>query len=245
MKAMIFAAGLGTRLKPYTENLPKALVPVAGKPMIEHVILRLKQFGIEEIIVNVHHFADQVIDFLEQNKNFGIGIEISNESGQLLETGGGLWKASWFFNDGAPFLVHNVDIFSEIDLAEMLVYHRHHEALASLAVSSRETSRYFLFDSTFRLYGWENIAKMEQMLIGMSRDELTRMAFSGIQILDPRIFSLLNKKGRFSLVDVYLELAGANKILGFPHDPNTWVDMGKPADILKAETMINQSFSAD
>src|ERR1035437_430043 len=156
MKAMIFAAGLGTRLKPITDNLPKALVPITGKPLLEHTILKLKSAGFDEIIVNIHHFPDQIIDFLKVNNNFGIRIEVSDERDQLLDTGGGIRKAKQFFDNGEPFLVHNVDILSNVDLAELYNQHLRTNSLATLVVSQRDTFRYLLFDNNLRLNGWIN-----------------------------------------------------------------------------------------
>ncbi|HNW54747.1 MAG TPA: sugar phosphate nucleotidyltransferase, partial [Bacteroidales bacterium] len=157
MKAMIFAAGLGTRLKPYTETMPKALVPVGGVPMLELLLNHLKQNGFSRIIINVHHFAGQVVDFLDRNHNFGLDIAISHEEDLLLDTGGGLKKAAWFFDDQQPFLVQNVDVMSDIDYLEMLRFHTQTQSLVTLAVSERESSRYFLFDNTMQLSGWENV----------------------------------------------------------------------------------------
>jgi N-acetyl-alpha-D-muramate 1-phosphate uridylyltransferase len=240
MKAMILAAGLGTRLKPYTDHLPKALVPVAGKPMIEYVILRLKSVGIKDIIVNVHHFAKQVIDFIRSNNDFGIHIEISDETGLLLDTGGGLKKASWFFEDGTPFILHNVDVLSSIDLDAMLTSHNAHQSVATLAVSNRESSRYFLFDKEMQLCGWENTLKNERIINMNPGYELARMAFSGIHIIDPLIFKYITEEGRFSMVNMYLKLAKELPVFGFTHDSKLWIDMGRPSDVEKAETLIRE-----
>jgi N-acetyl-alpha-D-muramate 1-phosphate uridylyltransferase len=238
MKAMIFAAGLGTRLKPHTDHLPKALVPVAGKPMIEHVILRLKTFGINDIIVNVHHFAEQVIDFIQSKNDFGIHVEISDETGLLLDTGGGLKKADWFFDDGVPFILHNVDVLSNINLDAMMAFHNAHQSIATLAVSERESSRYFLFDREMRLCGWENILKNERIVNIIPGYELARMAFSGIHIIDPLIFNYMIEEGRFSLVNMYLRLLKEHPVYGFTHNANQWIDMGRPSDVERAETLI-------
>jgi MurNAc alpha-1-phosphate uridylyltransferase len=238
MKAMIFAAGLGTRLKPYTGQMPKALVPVAGKPMLEHVILRLKAFGIKDIIINVHHFADQVIEFIHNNDDFDIHIEISHEDEILLETGGGLKKASWFFEDGSPFILHNVDVLSNIDFSQMLAYHQTRQALATLAVSERVSSRYFLFNSEMRLCGWKHIGKDETKISFDPGYDPKGYAFSGIHIIDPKIFKKIREKGRFSLVDVYLRLASEFPIYGFTHSSRDWIDMGRPDDLEKAEKLL-------
>jgi len=240
MKAMIFAAGLGTRLKPYTVQLPKALVPVAGKPMLEHVILRLKAYGVQDIIVNVHHLAKQIIQFIHENHEFGIHIEISQEEELLLETGGGLKKASWFFEDDDPFLLHNVDVLSNIDFNEMVASHKARHSLATIAVSERESNRYFLFDREMRLCGWEHTGKNERKLSFDPGTEPTRFAFSGIHIIDPAIFDLIYEQGRFSLVDVYLRLAKDYPIFGITHPASDWLDMGRPADVEKAEKLIRE-----
>ncbi|MDR2853752.1 MAG: NTP transferase domain-containing protein, partial [Prevotellaceae bacterium] len=156
-KALIFAAGLGTRLQPFTNTMPKALVPIGGKPLLEHIILKLKHSGFDEIIINIHHFGEQIIDFLQNKNHFGIRIEISDERDILLNTGGGIRKTQWFFNDNAPFLVHNVDILSNIDLRNLYDNHLKNSALATLAVSERATQRYFLFDTQNTLHGWTNV----------------------------------------------------------------------------------------
>ena len=237
---MLFAAGMGTRLKPFTETMPKALVPVAGIPMIEILINHLQKNGITDIIVNVHHFAGQVIEFLRLNDNFTANISISHEEELLLDTGGGLQKAAWFFNDRQPFLVQNVDVISDLDYLAMLDLNSNSKSLATLAVSKRETSRYFLFDDTMQLCGWENTRTGEVKMVRSENQKLTRFAFSGIHIIDPVIFSLMPQSGKFSIVDTYLELAADHKITGFEHNPENWVDMGKPEEISKAEMILNK-----
>jgi len=244
MKAMIFAAGLGTRLKPFTESMPKALVPVAGIPMIELLIRHLQANGINDIILNVHHFAGQVIDFLKVNNNFGVNITISHEEELLLDTGGGLKKAAWFFNDDKPFVVQNVDVISNVNYRDMLDFHNRNGALATLAVCNRETSRYFLFSENMQLCGWENTKTAEIIMARPEIQNLKRFAFSGIHIIDPAIFNSIDRDGKFSIVDIYLELAANQKIIGFKHDPATWVDMGKPEELVKAEIILEKMKSA-
>jgi NDP-sugar pyrophosphorylase family protein len=238
MKAIIFAAGLGTRLKPLTDNRPKALAEINGVTLLELVIHRLQQFGINEIIVNVHHFAEQVKEFLKQKNNFGIHIEISDESGQLLNTGGGLKKASWFFNDGKPFLVHNVDVLSDIDMESLYQSHIQSNSLATLAVKQRETYRYFLFDDLLNLCGWKNNKTGEIKISKGNYDMLIPLAFSGIQIISPEIFELMNETGKFSMIDVFLHIATYNRITGFRHDADYWYDLGKPENIREAESFL-------
>ena len=237
---MIFAAGLGTRLRPFTETKPKALVTVAGIPMLEILIKHLLKNGINEILVNVHHFAGHLIEFLRQNNNFGANIAISNEEDLLLDTGGGLKKASWFFNDHQPFLVQNVDVISDVNYQDMLDFHYSAGALATLAVCNRNTSRYFLFDKHMDLCGWENTTTAEIKMARSGTHNLSRFAFSGIHIIDPSIFNFMAQDGKFSIVNTYLELATDHKITGFEHNPENWVDMGKPEELKKAETLLEK-----
>lgn len=237
MKAMIFAAGLGTRLQPLTNHTPKALVEVAGEPMLGRLIKHLRNSGFKQIILNVHHFAGQVKHYLEENYNFGLEITVSNETDLLLDTGGGLKKAGWFFQDGEPFLLHNVDIFSGMDLIKLMNAHKSSDALATLVVRERKSSRYFLFNEDLQLCGWENTKTGESK---MSRVEegLKRYAFSGIQVIQPAIFQYITEAGVFSIVDLYLRLARDHKILAYPENKSTWVDMGRKEGILEAEKLL-------
>lgn len=240
MKAMIFAAGIGSRLRPLTDEIPKALVKVDGIPMIERVLMKFKASGITEIIINVHHHAEKIISFLQQNESFGLQIAISDESDCLLDTGGGLWKASWFFDDNQPFIVHNVDVLSGVDFDAMLSHHQSSHCIATLAVSERTTSRYFLFDDEMKLCGWENLKENKRIIAGSRDSVMLPFAFSGIQIVDPVVFRLIHRKGKFSIVDVYLELAFSHIIKGMKHSSDEWIDMGKLPDIEKAALMIQQ-----
>jgi NDP-sugar pyrophosphorylase family protein len=234
MKAMIFAAGLGTRLYPLTKDIPKALVKIHDKTLLEILINKLKHYGFIDLIINVHHFANQISDFLESSKNFDIRITLSDESVQLLDTGGGLKKASWFFDDEQPFLLHNVDILSNIDLFEMINDHQKSGALISLAVMNRKTSRKLLFNQDGQLRGWQNLITGEQILVHNETD-LVPLAFSGVHVINPGIFSLMSESGKFSLIDLYLRLAESEKITWFRHDNSWWTDAGKPENIAKAE----------
>lgn len=235
---MVFCAGLGTRLKPLTDDRPKALVELNGKPLLEHVVLRLKSFGFTDIIVNVHHFADKVQEFIERKDQFGIRVTISDERDLLLDTGGGLKKARDFFSDDRPFLIHNVDIVSDIDLGALYKWHKKTGALATLAVSSRTSSRYFLFDSTMRLAGWKNVKTNEQKIARVG-DTYLPFAFNGIHVVSPRIFELMDGfDGKFSIVDLYLHLAKAQSIVGFDVSKSFIVDVGKPAALLEAEKLM-------
>jgi NDP-sugar pyrophosphorylase family protein len=237
MKAMILAAGLGTRLRPLTNDRPKALVEVAGHTLLEITLRRLASFGIQEAIVNVHHFGDMVVDYLKKNNNFGMRIEISCEDDVLLDTGGGLKQAEWFFlqdrQPSEPFLLHNVDVISTIDFARMLTFHRGNDALATLAVQQRETSRQLLFDERGRLCGRQTGANAPEM-VRPSRQS-TALAFSGVHIISPQFLSLITEQGVFSIVTTYLRLAAkGHRIMAFRADPYYWRDLGKPENITQA-----------
>jgi mannose-1-phosphate guanylyltransferase len=237
MKAMVLAAGLGTRLRPLTNDRPKALVEVGGRTMLEIAVVRLRAFGIREVIVNVYHFADMIIDYLKAQDNFGIHIEISREE-QLLDTGGGLKKAAWFLGgEGAmdePFLVHNVDVVSTIDLARLVKEHTAQKALATLAVQQRETSRYLLFDGDAQLCGRRAGRDGEPELVG-SGTNLHALAFCGVHAVSPRIFDLMIEEGAFPIVSAYLRLAGKGEsIRAFRADEYYWRDLGKAESIARA-----------
>ncbi len=232
MKAMIFAAGLGTRLRPLTDDRPKALATVGGRTLLEIALTRLRTFGVDEVIVNVHHFADQIVSFLAANGNFGMRIEVSREN-ELLDTGGGLKKAAWFFGADEPFIVHNVDVLSTIDLGRIVEFHRQHDALATLAVQQRETSRPLLFDSKNQFRGRAARSESAQKT---SSQPLQPQAFCGIHVISPRIFAELDEEGAFSIIDAYVRLADEDKtILGFRTDGAYWRDLGRPEELAQAE----------
>ena len=237
---MIFAAGLGTRLKPLTDNLPKALIPIAGKPLLEHVILKLKASGFDEIIVNVHHFPDQIIDFLKANDNFGIRIEVSDERDLLLDTGGAIQEAAWFFDDGNPFLVHNVDILSNVDLKALYNQHLRTNSLATLVVSQRDTFRYLLFDDNLRLNGWINEKTGETKPLNLKKIELyNKLAFAGIQVLSPSIFELMEPmEPKFPIMDFYLSNAKTQTMSGFVPENFRMMDVGKLDVLDEAEKFV-------
>jgi NDP-sugar pyrophosphorylase family protein len=238
MKAMIFAAGLGTRLQNETTEKPKALVEIGGKTLLQHAIEKLKNEGTKEIVVNVHHFADLVIKFI-QNTNWGIPIYISNESDKLLETGGGLKKASHFFTDNSPILIYNVDILSNLDLKVLKEEHLKSGALATLVVRKRETQRYFKFDSDKNLVGWLNKKTGETKISNPDNFEMaTEMAFSGIHIIQPELLKMMPNEDRFSIVKVYLELAQTHKIKGYFDDSDLWMDVGKTAQLEEARNLF-------
>lgn len=235
---MILAAGLGTRLKPFTDKHPKALAVVNNKTILQRNIEYLASFGIKDILLNVHHFADQLMDFVKKNNGFGSSISFSDEREEVLETGGGIKKASWFFEkDTTPFIVMNVDVLTDINLFAMISQHQSNQPLATLAVSSRSTSRYFLFDEFNLLCGWRNVKTGEEK-ISRKAAKYIEKAFSGIHVISPQIFSLIKMEGKFSMVDVYLELAKTNAIKAFDHTNSKFIDVGKPESILKAEEMF-------
>jgi NDP-sugar pyrophosphorylase family protein len=248
MKAMILAAGLGTRLRPVTDTRPKALVELVGRTLLEITLTRLCTFGVTEVIINVHHFADMVTDYLKSHNNFGLRIEISREE-VLLDTGGGLKKAAWFFLEDPtrldePFLLHNVDVISNIDLSRMLQFHTENHALATLAVQSRETSRPLLFDNHLQLVG-RRIDNKNTVISSEARNlssiPLQPFAFSGIHILSPRLLPLLTEEGVFSIIPSYLRLATqSQKILAFRADNYYWRDLGRPADLAQAAADLKQ-----
>lgn len=241
MKAMILAAGLGTRLKPWTDHHPKALAVVNGKSLLQRNIEYLQQFGITEVLVNVHHFADQIMDAIQKNKGWGSAITISDETDEVLETGGGLKKAAWYFEAGSSFVLMNVDILTTLDLNAMIKAHELRQPLATLAISERKTSRYFLFDKEQKLKGWRNVQTGEEKPAGISTviPDLHPMAFSGIHIIDRRLLTLMDREGKFSMVDVYLDLCTNHSIRGYDHTGEILVDVGKPESIIKAEQLFN------
>jgi NDP-sugar pyrophosphorylase family protein len=246
---MILAAGLGTRLRPLTDNRPKALVELSGRTLLEITLTRLRSFGVTEVIINVHHYADQVTDYLKANKNFGLRIEISREE-VLLDTGGGLKKASWFFLEDPsrldePFLLHNVDVISTIDFARMLEFHIEHNALATLAVQSRESSRQLLFNNDLQLSGRrinnQEVASDEWRVASLKREQIHALAFSGIHLISLRLLPMLTEEGIFSVIDSYLRLAAqGQKILAFRADNYFWRDLGRPADLTQAALDLQQ-----
>lgn len=234
---MILAAGLGTRLKPFTNHHPKALATVHGKTLLQRNIAYLTSFGIHDIIVNVHHFADQIISHVRENNGFGADVSFSDETDSVLETGGGLVKASGFLKDSDPFILMNVDVLTDLDLNEMLKAHRKQNPVATLAVTLRNTSRYLLFDESDLLCGWENVVSREQKISRTAANYIQK-AFSGIHIIAPKIFDLIEWTGKFSMIDVYLALAKGQSIYGYDHTGTKFVDVGKPESIALAEQMF-------
>jgi NDP-sugar pyrophosphorylase family protein len=236
MKAMILAAGLGTRLQPLTNHCPKALVTVAGRTLLEIALCRLRSFGVSEVIVNAHHHAEMIAEYLKASGNFGMKIQVSREQ-ELLDTGGGLKKAAHFFLGGSlqePFILHNVDVISTVDLAAMVCFHTEQAALATLAVQDRVTSRYLLFDRQAQLCGRRAGCDGEDEWVLPAR-QAQPLAFSGIHVISPRIFAKMPEQGAFSIITAYLNLAAqAEKIVAFRADECYWRDLGRPESILQA-----------
>ena len=240
MKAMILAAGLGTRLRPLTDNRPKALVEIDGRTLLEVILSRLRSFGVGDVIINVHHFAETIVQYLKENDSFGMRIEVSREDA-LLDTGGGLKKAAHFFlrrsAEGSsaeePFIVHNVDVLSSIDLLRMVRFHSDHQGIATLAVQDRKSSRHLLFDDQFQLCG-RRIGSAPPELVGAAQPAYA-LAFSGIHIVSPRLLAMLSEDGAFSIIGSYLRLAAAGeKILAFRADQYYWRDLGQPENVEQA-----------
>jgi NDP-sugar pyrophosphorylase family protein len=237
-KAMIFAAGLGTRLKPLTDNMPKALLCVAGKPILEHLIIKLKQSGYTQIVINVHHFADMIIDFLNKNNHFGIDIFISDERDRLLDTGGGIKNAARFLQGDKPFLVHNVDIISNVDLNEMYERHIEKDSLSTLLVNNRESTRCLFFNVNDRLCGWQNksTGELKWCNANFSPDDCKAYAFGGIHVMSPKIFQYFTGwNGKFSIIDFYLSIAQTRNIAAYIPQQLQIIDIGKKETLQQAE----------
>lgn len=239
MRAMIFAAGLGTRLGPLTKNKPKALVTVNGVPLLEIAIENLKAQGVTDIIINVHHFADQIIDFIKEKNSFEINIQFSEERKKLLNTGGGLKKALPFFDDGNPFIIWNADIISTLDLKEMLIRHNKNESVATLFTRNRDTTRYLVFDEHDVLIGWTNLMEGKLKLSKTEKAKERRLlAFSGIHIVSPEIIKYMPDKKVFSIIDVYLEAAKQEKLMAFVDNDCEWIDVGRVESVEKAGSIL-------
>jgi NDP-sugar pyrophosphorylase family protein len=237
MKAMIFAAGLGTRLKPFTNEHPKALAPVNKRTLLEWAIRYLQQYDIHEVIVNVHHFADQIIDTLRENDGFGSRYYISDERAMVLETGGGLKFANSFFKDEKALLVMNVDILTNLNLHRLIAFHEQNQAAATLAITKRSSSRHLLFNEAMQLCAWENTQTKEQK-IARKESNLHPYAFSGIQIIGNELLNHMHHEGKFSIIDEYLFQAQHHSILGFDHSGDILLDVGKPESLEKAAQLF-------
>ncbi len=248
MKAMIFAAGLGTRLRPLTNDRPKALVEIGGKTMLERVINRLADAGFDDITINIHHFGQKIIDFLDKKDNFGLNIHISDERDMLLDTGGGILKARQFLDGDEPFLVHNADILTNLDLRAMYQSHVHNNAMATVLVKDRKTSRYFVFDDDYRLQGWINKSTEETRPSHFSyKKGMHELAFGGIHVISPSIFEELERysqgQPKFSTTPFYVDECHNHIIKGYVQEtPYTWLDVGKPESLREAEEMVKHSY---
>ncbi|MBP3670795.1 MAG: nucleotidyltransferase family protein [Bacteroidaceae bacterium] len=239
MKAMIFAAGLGTRLRPLTDTMPKALVPVNGKPLLHHLLTKLQQAGCTHVVVNVHHHALQIIDYIATH-NYGMHIAISDESEMLLDTGGGLRKAKQLLEGEEPILVHNVDILSNLDFEPLMQAH-HPDNLATVVVSPRNTSRYLLFDNDMRMHGWTNINSGEVKPANIDTTLLQQYAFAGVHVVSPRIFDLMqDMPSKFSIIDFYLQAMAQHRIMGYVPQDFAMLDVGKVDSLVAAEEFIKQ-----
>lgn len=233
MKALIFAAGKGTRLKPFTDHHPKALAKVNGIPLLERNINYLKSFGINDFVINIHHFGDQIVEFLKKKNNFNCNIEVSDEANELLETGGGLIFARRFLDHGEDFLIMNADILTNINITDMVKYHKKIKDFATLAVSDRESSRKLLFNDELVLRGWLNVQTGEQRLAEFNKG-FKALAFSGVHCINPIIFNKIIRTGKFSVMEEYLDLMQTEKIHGFVHD-SILIDVGRPESVIEAE----------
>ena len=244
MQAMIFAAGLGTRLKPLTDRIPKALVSVGGEPLLKRVIFQLKDAGFTRIVVNVHHFSQQIIDYLRENNNFGMDIRISDESDKLLETGGGIKKAWPLFDQTEPILIHNVDILSNVNLQK---FYQNAPLAARLLVSERKTKRYLLFDDTMRLVGWTNIetGEVKSPYPGLNPKDYQMYAFSGIHMVAPSLFPLMeDEPDKFPIMDFYLKHCDKVRIEGYVKNDLKLMDVGKQETLKEAEAFLKSLVSS-
>ncbi len=244
MKAMIFAAGLGSRLKPLTDSTPKALVKVNNKPMLEWIIRKLKKADISNIIINVHHFADQIINFLNSNNHFGINIEISHEK-ELLDTGGGLKKAAWFFDGEDDFIVHNTDVLSEIDLKQLYLDHKINKSDVTLCVRKRKTNRYLLFDDSNQLCGWTSEKEKKVLWVNDPIHSFNKVSFCGIQIISTALLKNFNPKEIFPIIPEYLRWANNYKINAYNSDLVKWIDIGKSKNINSVKDIFKEKYFQD
>lgn len=233
MKALIFAAGKGTRLKPFTDHHPKALAMVNGIPLLERNIRYLQSYGINDFVINIHHFGEQIVDFLKNNGKFGANIEISDEKNELLETGGGLVFARKFLDHGEDFLILNADILTNLNILDFVTYHKKNDDFATLAVSDRTSSRKLFFNNEMILRGWLNVQTGEQRLAEFNKG-FKALAFSGIHCISPEIFNKIKRKGKFSIMEEYLDLMLTERIHGYEHNARL-IDVGRPESVLEAE----------
>lgn len=237
-KAIIFSAGLGTRFKPWTDSHPKALAVVNGKSLLQRNIEYLQQYGIRDVVVNIHHFPQQVKEAIRENKGWGSNVMISDETNEVLETGGGLVKAKTLLETGHSFFSLNVDILTNLDLDKLMAFHQLHKPLVTFGVTNRKSSRVLLFDEDNRLCGWKNL-QTGQERISINKPNLVEKAYSCVVIYEPSIFSLIRQAGKFSIMDTYLDLAAEHVILGYDHSGDKFVDVGKPESVVVAESLFS------
>lgn len=237
MKAMIFSAGLGTRFKPWTDAHPKALALVNGKSLLQRNVEYLQQYGITDVVVNVHHFAEQIEAAIQQQNGWGSQIVISDERNEVLETGGGLLKARHLLEGDAPFITLNVDILTDLNLHDLMAFHQQNKPLISFGVTERKTSRYWLMDDNNRLCGWRNTITGEEK-IALQNPNLHQKAYSCVAVFEPAVFDLIQERGKFSLTTTYLNLAAENLILGYEHKGDKLLDVGKPESVAIAESLF-------
>lgn len=237
-RAIIFSAGLGTRFKPWTDSHPKALAVVSGKSLLQRNLEYLQQYGVKDVVVNIHHFPQQIIDAVKESNGWGSNVIISDESHEVLETGGGLMKAMHLLNNGKAFISLNVDILTDLDLNKLMTFHQQHKPLISFGVTARKSSRVLLFDEGNRLCGWKNLQTGEDK-ISINKPNLTQKAYSCVVVFQPEIFSLIKQKGKFSIMDSYLDLAAEHVILGYDHSGDKLVDVGKPESVAIAEKLFS------
>lgn len=237
MKALIFCAGLGTRFVPWTLEHPKALAPINGKPLLQRNVEYLVEHGVKNIVVNVHHFADQIEDAIQTSGGWGASIVVSDERAAVLETGGGLLHARLLLEDSTTFLTINADVLTDLDLEAFFAAHQKSGALITLAVTKRETSRKLLFDASGRLCGWRNKQTGAEK-IAIHNRELFEFGFSGLALYNSRVLGLIKQTGKFSVIDAFLDLAADHNIGSFDHTGSRWIDVGKPEAVEKAEKMF-------
>ena len=244
--AIIFSAGLGTRFKPWTDRHPKALAVINGKSLLQRNIEYLQQYGVKDVVVNIHHFPQQIIDAIKENNGWGSNVVISDETNEVLETGGGLMKARHLLNKGKPFISLNVDILTDLDLNKLMAFHQQHKPLITFGVTDRKSSRVLLFDEDNRLCGWKNLQTGEEKGPHLTspngggiKPGLVQKAYSCVVIFQPEIFSLITQKGKFSIMDSYLDLAAEHVILGYDHSGDKLVDVGKPESVAIAEKLFS------
>ena len=243
MQALLLCAGLGTRLQHLTANTPKALVQVNGKPLLAWNLEKLKRAGFTKVIVNVHHFAQQIKDYIAEGEDFGMDIIISDESADLLDTGGAIKHAMRFIDASEPLLVHNVDVITDLDLAGMMEAHRASERVATLAVRTRKTSRYLVFEEeSMQLTGWTNISTGENKLSRITTLMVTNYGFSGVHIVNASLFNFFPEEASFSIIDVYLEAARTKDVYAFPHEEDAWFDVGNPERVVEAERGLRRMY---